>query len=349
MTKTAKSMAVTPSRAYWNHRHALAEFRPRAEELQQAVDRVGDLSPCQWAQLFVMALEFKPGLILELGRGIGNSTCVFTEAANRLGSCSVISMDLGDSWEKITVPKIRKIVPPDWFQPLQALQANILTFDFETAFKNAGRVLLFWDAHGFDIAECVLGRILPAIEHLPHLVIMHDMTDARYCEPKYTVPYGENGLWKGVNAESARMRLGHISSAVAQAIAIVDFTSRNELNLYSADHDLHTEFGSGSSKKAELKDLLGDEFFSLNAHWFWFSLNDMARPCTFPRYDYQEIQTKLTMEEKIREALELDKLMSREQVTLRLRLKIATKVLLNRYPKHFLKGIIWDVVNSGPA
>jgi hypothetical protein len=345
---TIKSTSVTPSQAYWNRREELADFRPRAEQLQRAVDRLGDLTTFQWAQLFVMALEFKPDLILELGRGIGNSTCVFTEAANRLGSCRVISVDLGDYWEKLTVPKIQEIVPPNWFKPLQAVQANILTLDFETLLKNAGRVLIFWDAHGFDIAECVLGKLLPAIQHLPHLVIMHDMSDARYNEPKYSVPYGENGLWKGVSAGSARVRLGHISSAVAQAISIVDFTSRNELILFSADHDLHTAFGNGSSKKAELLELLGDELFSLNAHWFWFSLNDRTQPCTFPKYDYQEIRRKASMEEKLREVLEAEEI-SQEQITPKLRLKIAAKILLNRYPKHFLKGIIWEIINSGPA
>jgi hypothetical protein len=343
---TAKN-TVTPSQAYWNQRKELAEFRPRAEQLQQALNAAGDLSTFQWAQLFVMALEFKPDLILELGRLTGNSTCVFTEVANRLGSCSVISLDLEDYWEKTTVPKIRKIVPPDWFKPLQALRTNILTFDFETAFKNAGRVLVFWDAHGFDIAECVLGRILPAIQHKPHLVIMHDMSDARYCDPQSTIPYGENRLWTGLTAGSARVRLGHISSAVPQSIAIVDFTSRNEVTLYSADHDLHTEFGNDSSKKAELKKLLGDELFSSDAHWFWFSLNGRTHPCTFPKYDHLEMQRKLSMEEKLREALELEE--TSRQATVKLRLRIAAKILLNRYPKHFLKGIISDVINSGPA
>ena len=333
---------VTPSQAYWNQRKELAEFRPRAEQLQQAMD-AGDLSTFQWAQLFAMALEFKPDLILELGRLTGNSTCVFTEAANRLGSCSVISLDLEDYWEKKTLPKIGKIVPPDWFKPLQALRTNILTFDFETVLKNASRVLVFWDAHGFEIAECVLGRILPAIQHKPHLVMMHDMSDARYCDPQSTIPYGENRLWTGLTAGGERVRLGHISSAVPQSIAIVDFTSRNEVTLNSADHDLHTEFGSDSSKKAELEKLLGDKFFSLEAHWFWFSLNGMTQPCTFPRYDSQEMQRKLSMEDKLREALELDE--TTLELSAKGRLRIAAKILLNRYPNDFLKGIIWDVIN----
>jgi hypothetical protein len=343
---TAKSMTVTPSQAYWNHRHELAEFRPRAEQLQQAVDRVGDLSTFQWAQLFVMALEFKPDLILELGRGIGNSTCVFTEAANRLGSCSVVSMDLGDSWEKITIPKIRKIVPPNWFKPLQALQANILTFDFETLFKNAGRVLIFWDAHGFDIAECVLGRILPAVQPLPHLVIMHDLCDARYIPETIELSYKDYYLWKGSNAELKFVRLGDVVSAVSQAISIIDFTSRNGLALHSADYDLHTGLGNSERQTTELRALLGDDLFSLSAWWHWLSLNEKPGPYTFPKYDYQEILRKQDLEEKMRVAYELEKQMAKERVTFGLRLKVAAKILLNRYTKEFSKGIIWDVINS---
>ncbi|PWT80893.1 MAG: hypothetical protein C5B44_04660 [Acidobacteria bacterium] len=343
---TPNYSAPTPSRAYWNHRHALAEFRPRAEQLQQAVDRIGDLLPFQWAQLFVMALEFKPDLILELGRGVGNSTCVFTEAANRLGSCSVISMDLGDSWEKITVPKIRKIVPADWFQPLQALRANILTFDFGTVFKNVSRVLIFWDAHGFDIAECVLGRILPAIEHLSHLVIMHDLCDARYIPETISLSYKDYYLWKGSNAELKFVRLGHVVSAVAQAISIIDFTSRNGLALHSADDDLHTDLANSERQTTELRALLGDDLFSLSAWWHWLSLNEKSGPYTFPKYDYEEILRKQDLEEKMRGAYELEKQMDNERVTFGLRLKVAAKILLNRYPKEFSRGIIWDVIKS---
>ena len=41
--------------------------------------------------------------------------------------------------------------------------ADILEFDYRKALSDAKRVLIFWDAHGFDIAECVLGEILPIV------------------------------------------------------------------------------------------------------------------------------------------------------------------------------------------
>ena len=279
-TPISSKEAVTPAQAYWNQRHALADFRPRAEALQVAVGGLSNLSPFQWGQLFAMAMEFKPDVILELGRGLGNSTCVFTEAANRLGSCSVISLDNGNSWVTDTLPKISGIVPPTWFSPLQADLADILTFNYEEVFENKERVLVFWDAHGFTIAECVLGGILPLLKDKAHLVIMHDLSDARYAGDESTKPYGKNGLWKGENAEEKRVLLGHISSAVAQSVAIVDFTSRNELTLQSADHDLQT--GLDPAQQEEMRELAGDQLYSLSAHWFWFSLNEKDRQFTFP-------------------------------------------------------------------
>ena len=68
-----------PGRAYWNQRQVLLEARPRIEALVETIGENTDLTPFQWAQLLAYTLEFKPDLILELGRGAGNSTCVFTE------------------------------------------------------------------------------------------------------------------------------------------------------------------------------------------------------------------------------------------------------------------------------
>ncbi|MFN2454876.1 MAG: hypothetical protein ABR577_11715 [Pyrinomonadaceae bacterium] len=305
---------ATPSQAYWNQRHALAEFRPRAEQLQEAVGKLTDLMPFQWAQLFTMALEFKPDVILELGRLAGNSTVIFTEAANQLGDCRVVSLCLTDVWQKATVPSLSEMVPEKWFDPLDALQADILTFDYEATFMDAKRVMIFWDAHGFDVAECVLGKILPLVQDRPHLVIMHDLSDARYTGDEYTTNYGEHGLWKGEAAGDPSIRLGHISSKVAQSVSIFDFTSRNKLSLHSADHNLHTELGMDASKVAELKKLVGDKLFSLTGHWFWFSLNENAGPRTFPNFQHRKLPQG--------EAL------SPAPMSLKMRLKAAASILL---------------------
>ena len=318
MATSTTSSDISLARAYWNQRKVIVDFLPRAVQLEEAVDFAGNLTTFQWMQLFAMAMEFQPDLILDLGRDRGNSACVFTEAANRLGSCSVISLDTNDAWEQETLPKLQGIVPQTWFRPLEALRADILTFDYREAFKNKERVLVFWDAHGFTVAECVLGGILPLLENKSHIVMMHDLSDARYSSEECSAPYGDQPLWKGENAQETRVLLGHISSAVAQSVAIVDFASRNKLTLSSADHDLHT--GLDSDQRAELQSLIGDRFFSMQGHWFWFSLNEKKGPFNFPHFEPPQPPTPVT-------------------ISWLSRLKIAARVTLNRFQPDQIKHL----------
>ena len=240
--------AFSPAAALWNQRAALAQSRERLTALQAAVDRPGDLRPAQWAQWFAVAREFRPDLIVELGRGQGNSTCVFTEAANQLGDCRVLSLCLSPTWEEQTRPRVAKVVPPEWFAPLEARRANILAFDMAAALGGARRVLLLWDAHGYDIADYVLGRVLPLLQGREHLILMHDISDRRYSPSSND--YGGRPLWRGNNDGETRVMLGHLNSAVEQAVAIVDFTTRNGLELCSSDHSFHTELTAPQAAEA---------------------------------------------------------------------------------------------------
>lgn len=270
-----------PAQAYWNQRVALSNARERILSLAQAVDQRSDLWPYQWAQLMAAAIDFAPDLILELGRGKGNSTCAFTEASNiNEGRSRILSLCLSDSWERETLPRLRKIVPAAWFHPLQAQRADILEFDYRKSLSGAKRVLIFWDAHGFDIAECVLGEILPIVAPLEHLVIMHDLSDTRYSSDEQ-FEYGGHGLWKGNNWLGPRLKIGIIDSAVEQSIAALDFTTRNHLTLDSADHSFHT--GLTSAQQTEMREVLGD-LFETQAHWFYFSLNESPGPYKFPHF-----------------------------------------------------------------
>jgi hypothetical protein len=289
---TASLPPPTPAQAYWEQRHLLRQATDRLVALEDAVDDPRDLSPNQWAQLLAFALEFRPTLILELGRGLGNSTCVFTEAANRLpaGSCRVLSLCLTDYWAASTVPRLAGIVPPGWFSPLQAVLADILTWDYRALIRPNDRVFVFWDAHGFEVAECVLGGILPLLADKPHVVAMHDLSDARYL-PREHDDYAGRRLWAGPSSQGtgSRLRLGHINSEVPQSVAIVDFCSRNRLTLESADHSFHTEIGGNGERSTELRELLGERHFSLTGHWFWFSLNERPGPYTFPAFSPQAV------------------------------------------------------------
>jgi len=274
----------SPAKALWNQRHALASSLPRLRRLIRAINHPGDFAPFQWGQVTAFALEFKPDLIVELGRGYGNSTCCFLEAASRLrphNGCKVVSLCLEDFWRTETLPRLEAICPREWFGAGEILTADILAYDFARLAAPAGRVLVLWDAHGFEVAECVLGKLLPTIARKPHAVIMHDMVDTRY-DGIGSADYGAASLWRGDHATTNFFILGNICSSVGQAISALDFTNRNRLPLYPAAESLHVELKPDAAKVAELRNLLGD-FFSLSAYWFWFSANDAPGRLTFPR------------------------------------------------------------------
>lgn len=272
------SQLYSPAKSYWNQHHRLLERRKRLTAMSRAVDRPGDLYLYQWAQLFTFALEFEPDFILELGRGLGNSTCVFTEVANILKprSCKVLSLCRSNHWYSETTPKLRKVVEQSWFEPLEALQGDILKFDFKSRMSDHNRIFIFWDAHGYDVAERVLGYILPLIVDRPHILAVHDLSDIRYVD----APKGDYHLWKGENNIGALFRLGHVYSNVEEAISVIDFAQRNCMVLHSADYSMHEELSADQVK--ELNKILGADFFSQTCHWFWFSLNEIPGPYSFP-------------------------------------------------------------------
>jgi hypothetical protein len=281
-TAVVERKAFAPGSAYWNQRMKIAAGRDRLLTLSRTVGRPEDLTTYQFAQLVATCLEFAPDLVLELGRGLGNSTCAFTEAARmNAPGMRVVSLCNTDAWQTITAPALRNVVDEAWFVPLDALVGDILTFDYAPLFAAARRVLIFWDAHGFDIAECVLGTIVRLIADRDHLVLMHDMSDTRYCAPSLA-NYGERRLWKGENAGEARLRIGIVDAAVAQAVSVIDFTGRNSVTLDSADHSFDLDLRRHSGRVEHMRELLGEELFSLQGHWFWFTLNERPGPYTFP-------------------------------------------------------------------
>ena len=282
--KKNNPLEITAASSLWNQRHLVAELKTRIRDLCKAIDWENDLELYQWVELLSFTLEFSPDLILELGRGRGNSTCVYTEAANHLSECKVISVCNSTDWENISLPRVKEVVPGNWFEPLTIINGDILTLNYEMLLGNSQRVLLFWDAHGFAIAECVLGGILPLLVDREHIVIMHDISDNRYVDQDYFDYRGER-IWRGADKQSARLCLGDYNSLQEQLVAIIDFTTRNKLSLNSADYSLQTELRHDPEKLIELNRLLGEPFFRLMGHWFWFSLNEKEGKVYFPRYN----------------------------------------------------------------
>ena len=268
-----------PGEAVWHQRAVVQARLERLRALRGAVDSGHDLTPPQWAQLLALTLDYGPDLVLELGRGRGNSTCVFTEAVQGTGG-RVVSLCLSDDWRRSVRPRLEPLVPATWFAPLDAREGNLLEADLDSILSGASRVLVFWDAHGFVVAQHVLAHLFPRIADREHVVAMHDLSDARGCSDEQAY-YRDQPLWRGNDWSGPRLRLGHIDTAVEQAIAAVDFTSRNRLALRSADERLRARFGTDAAAAEEMGRQLG-EFFSLQAHWFYFTMNERQGVFTFP-------------------------------------------------------------------
>jgi tetratricopeptide (TPR) repeat protein len=172
-------------------------------------------------------------------------------------------------------------VPPSWLSHLEAREEDIAAADFDAIVGDAGRVLILWDAHGYHIAEHVLGRLLPAVADRPHLVLAHDISDVRYEAPAPR-PVGERyGLWRGNDWSGPRVRLGHLDSCVEQAVAMVDFTSRNQVALRTAAEDIHHAIGAHAFRVEQMERTL-DDLWAPYAHWCHFSLNERPGPYRFP-------------------------------------------------------------------
>ncbi len=62
------------------------------KELFAAVDRPTDLSWPQWETIYEFTIRNKPKLIVELGRGYANSTCLFTEASQHVDCKEIIGV-----------------------------------------------------------------------------------------------------------------------------------------------------------------------------------------------------------------------------------------------------------------
>jgi hypothetical protein len=278
-------------RYYYDQRFRIAEDAPMLNALIDATRAEYDLTPPQWAQWYSVALGFQPDLILELGRSKGNSTAVFCQAASRLNRARVVSLCNSHDWASKTMARLTHVVPAGWFDPLEARIADILAVDYDEILKGSERILLLWDAHGFEIAETVLGRILPLIRARPHLVLMHDISDNRYA----AVPRSYEGqpVWKGSRWQTAtgcatsRVNLGWMNSLQDQVVAIADFAVRNDIEIGSADHEYAEFFGAHPEHADEMRRTIGDRFYSVSAHWAFLSLTGKEPPFHFPPVPFQ--------------------------------------------------------------
>lgn len=280
--------------ALWNQRLKLQQTKLRLMQLADAVGHISDSSLAQYAQMFAITLDFKPDLIVEFGRGTGNSTVVFTEAANQLDNCHFVSICLSNDWQDKTSHRVAKVVPKEWFDKLDAQIANILDIQFKDLIKKKSRIVFLWDAHGWDVAEYTLAKVLPALASRQHLVLVHDIS---YFDPKsVNASYSDNGIWKGYAGDEVKnppyIVLNSMTSPFEEIIAIYDFISRNSLRICSVQEELNDFYRKNETKAKELKQLLGGELTDSASSFHWFSLNSISRNQKVIYPNFQKKQEK---------------------------------------------------------
>jgi hypothetical protein len=281
--------------ALWNKRQAIRRAKERLATLHRVVDSPGDLDLGTCIQFYAFCLEFAPDVIVELGRRYGNSTCVFTEAANELGNTKVLSIDYDPGWGNRTVSRLKTTVSSEWFDPLRVLNEDILKINFSEIFALGNNIFFYWDAHGVDLAQYVLAEALPHLRDKRHIVVVHDITDARFfnVDPSYV---GGDGL--------PRFWLANLVSPFEELIPLYDFLSRNRITFATPLESLNQTLLHDRENCAELQKLWGNSFSGptpLEAgHWVYFSLHNREQQATEREIVFPQLSVLKQGQKKLR-------------------------------------------------
>jgi hypothetical protein len=276
----------SPAKAIWNNRNALAEAAAEIGEvrsaLQQAMGGPRDFVHQQWLQVASIVLDFKPDVIIELGRVYGNSTCAMAVAAKMLrpNPCRIVSLCLSDAFNVISRPHLEAhLRDPDILNAVEAIEGDILAYDFEPTIASAQRIFVFWDAHGYDVAHAILAGLLCKLQDRPHLVLVHDMADLKYFSDDFR-RYDADAQWLTAGSAAPKHILGDVGSQYDEGIALIDFLGRNRIGFHSAESSYFPELTEEQAN--ELAALFKSDF-SRYGFWYYFSLNEAnGRTLTFP-------------------------------------------------------------------
>jgi hypothetical protein len=279
-------MHFSPAVALWDNREtltrALPEIRAVRETLELGIGGRRDFVQQQWLQLASVVVEFKPDLILELGRGYGNSLCAMALGLKMLRPrpARLVSLCIANSFIEISRPYLEThLDDPSLFAPVEALTKNIVDHDFSADLQRASRVLVFWDAHGYDLAIDLLARLFPMLSGKEHLAIVHDMADLNYVDSTFR-RYDSGPLWQAMGSAPPKFILGNVGCQYEESIALADFLGRNGLKFHSAESSYFPELSQ--EQVEELKRRFGDDF-SQFGFWYYFSLNEACgRDLNFP-------------------------------------------------------------------
>ena len=245
--------------------------------LSYSVD-TNDLTIAQATLLTAIALDIAADLIIDIGTGAGNSAITFAIAHREVNSriYTLGNPSVDRRWSA-TVERVASYIP-DFGSIVTSLDVDITRFDFAPLVADANSVLVFWDAHGYGIADSILSRLLPIVADRRHVVVCHDMSDHRmYSDAK---SYRGKPFWRGAMGaiETAYVSTSSVLTQVEQAIPILDFCWRNDMLFRSFDGEIHLDLGE--NERMSIFDGVGLDPSSL-FHMGYFTMNE-TRSRHFP-------------------------------------------------------------------
>ncbi|MDJ0814945.1 MAG: hypothetical protein QNJ58_02035 [Desulfobacterales bacterium] len=155
-------------------------FKKRRDYLSNLCSRLGaehDFTFDDWEILFHVLENYLPDYIFEVGRGAGNTTCVFLEHCRRHSAVEFLSLDLYDHWNLFTTDRL----PEDFLDKnggYKLLRQNFLDSDIEIEQiikGNWNRLFLFWDVNDVDATKYLTTNMLPYLGNRNTLFALHDV------------------------------------------------------------------------------------------------------------------------------------------------------------------------------
>jgi hypothetical protein len=230
-----------------------------------------DLTIAQATLLTAIALDIAADLIIDIGTGAGNSAITFAIAQREINSriYTLGNPSVDRRW-RATVERVTPYIA-DFTRIVTSLDVDITRFDYAPMVADANSVLVFWDAHGFAIADSILSRLLPLLADRRHVVVCHDMSDNRMFSDLKS--YIGRPFWRGAmgDVETAYVSTSWVLTQVEQAIPILDFCWRNDMLFRSFDGEIHLD--TGESERTSILGAVGLDPSSL-FHMGYFTMNE---------------------------------------------------------------------------
>ncbi len=229
----------------------------RLEPLVRLIDAPDELAFSDWLMLYALAMQHRPGHIVEIGRGFGSSTCVFVEVAHALGA-DVTSYDLAGGRWAATLPRAIQAMGEGWLARLTLAGGDFTQVRPEEVLPGEGRTLLFWDAHGRDIGRQIITCIFPRLGP-EDLTIVHDVSDFSS---------------RLIQGGSARWRFGSFYSLFDELPILHEYWQRHGTRVRSPASDAAAVMAIPSDTWARLTLRLPADARPLigrGGHWVYFS------------------------------------------------------------------------------